>query len=184
MVEDRHPSHTHFHWTCSKFSFPIPNLLLVQYMSKLASQEDPRLIIRTLQTPPIDHFPSVDFSSFPCYEIPASARFFLLQLVFSWKKSYQKGIDLTQCCITFSEKESAAEISQFTLLSDRHITTPSSWSQTWAIAYVRFQALKNRDWNIRKVESFRSFVYHKRSVSTRSKIYNKKSGVPLCVCAS
>ena len=77
MVEDRHPSHTHFHWTCSKFSFPIPNLLLVQYMSKLASQEDPRLIIRTLRTPPIDHFPSVDFSSFPCYEIPASARFFL-----------------------------------------------------------------------------------------------------------
>ena len=99
MVEDRHPSHTHFHWTCSKFSFPIPNLLLVQYMSKLASQEDPRLINRTLQTPPIDHFPSVDFSSFPCYEIPASARFFLLQLVFSWKKSYQKGIDLTQCYV-------------------------------------------------------------------------------------
>ena len=91
MVEDRHPSHTHFHWTCSKFSFPIPNLLLVQYMSKLASQEDPRLINRTLQTPPIDHFPSVDFSSFPCYEIPASARFFLLQLVFSWKKIISKG---------------------------------------------------------------------------------------------
>ena len=186
MVEDRHPSHTHFHWTCSKFPFPIPNLLLVQYMSKLASQEDPRLIIRTLRTPPIDHFPSVDFSSFPCYEIPASARFFLLQLVFSWKKIISKGnwLDTMLCCITFSEKESAAEISQFTLLSDRHITTPSSWSQTWAIAYVRFQALKNRDWNIRKVESFRSFVYHKRSVSTRSKIYNKKSGVPRCVCAS
>ena len=178
MVEDRHPSHTHFHWTCSKFPFPIPNLLLVQYMSKLASQEDPRLINRTLQTPPIDRFPSVDFSSFPCYEIPASARFFL-------KKNHIKR-ELTWHNVMlhylFWKRVSSRNLTIHTSFRSSHYY--SIISQTWAIAYVRFQALKNRDWNIRKVESFRSFVYHKRSVSTRSKIYNKKSGVPLCVCAS